>query len=546
MHCCFLLRGRSLEELLSIKSPEVSELILNIDSVRKVDDVKHLDLACDLFDLAQECGNEDLKNYASCALGDACCQNGDYSQALYYLSAGVRGLAKTDYHQLTCRCYNELGIIFRSEGHFITSEEYFINCIELARANRLYANEAIACSNFASLCYEMDAIMQSLEYHYRAIECCNFIESEDLKYELMVGDYAFIVKLYVELGQGKRASEALLEMEKIIEKEPEYDELFDVNLARYYYYKYRNDEINAQVMKQKCLENFYSCGEYVIYFDESKDLIKIMMEGKEYAELERMFAHIESHCQEQDVISLRLFMENNRIQMYEDTEDADKLMTSLKNYHEFSEKKVVDNKRSFLATLRLRSELAQQRTKNLFLLAAAETDSLTGIANRLKMNAVVDELFELAKSEGKSLAVEMMDVDCFKQVNDTYGHSKGDELLVAMGRALKDMKDDKTFVARYGGDEFVIYYYDMTDEQIIEKVRYINDSIAKISEEVGLKDLTVSQGIVNHVPRPLNRAWDYMNAADLALYYVKNHGKSNARLIHRATELETLEWDKVF
>lgn len=535
-----------MEELRSKQSPEVLELVSKINTVRKIDNVKHLDLACDLFDLSQECGNEDLKNFASCTLGDACCQNGEYSQALYYLSSGVQGLAKTDEYQLTCRCYNELGIIFRGESHYITSEEYFINCIELARANRLYTEEAMACSNFASLCYEMDATLQSLEYHYRAIECCNFIDDDELKYTLMVGDYAFIIKLYLELGKGKNAGEAFVEMEKILEKKPELNDLFDVLLARYFYYKYRKDEINAQVMKQKCLETFYACDEYILFFDETKELIECMIESKEYKELERMFARIESQCKDQEIINLRLHVENYRIQMYTAMGDTNRLMSSLKTYHRLSEKKTEDNKRSFLATLRLRSELAQQRTKNLFLLAAAETDSLTGIANRLKMNAVIDELFEMAKDEGKSLAVEMMDVDFFKQVNDTYGHAKGDELLAALGRSLRDMKDDKIFVARYGGDEFVVYYYDMTDEEILEKARYINDAIDKISRDIGVKDLSVSQGIVNHVPRPMNRAWDYLNAADLALYFVKNHGKANARLVHRATELESLEWDKVF
>ena len=64
--------------------------------------------------------------------------------------------------------------------------------------------------------------------------------------------------------------------------------------------------------------------------------------------------------------------------------------------------------------------------------------------------------------------------------------------------------------------------------------------------DLKLKELSVSQGIVNHEPRPMNRAWDYLNAADLTLYFVKNHGKANARLVHRATELESLEWNKVF
>ena len=243
---------------------------------------------------------------------------------------------------------------------------------------------------------------------------------------------------------------------------------------------------------------------------------------------------------------MRLYIENCRIQIYDELNDAERVMASYKKYRIFTEKKTEDNKRSFLTTLHLRSELAQQRTKNLFLLAAAETDPLTGIANRLKMNAVIDELFEMANKEGKNLAVEMMDVDCFKQVNDTYGHSKGDELLVEMGKVLNGMTSDNIFVARYGGDEFVIYYYNMTDEQVIEKAKFINKSMKKVGEDLGLKGFSVSQGIVNHAPRPMNRAWDYLNAADLTLYYVKNHGKANVRLVHRATELETHQWNKVF
>jgi diguanylate cyclase (GGDEF)-like protein len=322
--------------------------------------------------------------------------------------------------------------------------------------------------------------------------------------------------------------------------------MFDVMLARYYYYRFRKDSINADYMKQRCLELFYACDEYVIYFDETKELIQLMMEGKEYKELERMFRRIEKTCKNQDLVNLRLFIENCCIQMYDSLKDEAKLLKSLKRYRVYSEKKAEDNKRSFMATLRLRSELAQQRTKNMFLLAAAETDPLTGIANRFKMNAVIDELFELAKSQNKNLAVEMMDVDCFKQVNDTFGHSKGDELLVNMGKVLKGMTNDRIFVARYGGDEFVIYYYDMTDEEILEKAKYINDAMNKVGAYMGIEGFSVSQGIVNHAPRPMNRAWDYLNAADLALYFVKNHGKASARLVHRATELETLEWNKVF
>ncbi len=531
-----------MEELRSKQSPEVVELIEGIAKARGVDPDKHLDLSCDLFDLAYECGNDDLKSFASCTLGDACCKNGDFSQGLYYLSAGVQAVSKTDEYQLICRCYNELGVIFRSESHFITAEEYFINCIEIARANRLYKDEAVACSNFASLCYEMDAAFQALEYSYRAIECCTFIEDKDIKNTFLITNYAFIVRLYAVLGEAEKAAAAFAEMEKIVASQPAHNDNLTVLLARLHYFRFRQDDLNTQIMKKRCLETFYSCNDCILYYDETKAIISLMMEENDYAELDNMFTHIENIVSKQDCVELHLYIENCRTVIYETVGDDKKLMESLKHYRLYSEQKSEDSRRSFLATLRLRSELAQEKTQNLFLLAAAETDSLTGIANRLKMNAVVDELFEMANKEQKHLGVEMMDVDYFKEVNDTYGHSKGDELLVSLANVLKNITDNKIFVARYGGDEFVVFYYDMTDAEIIEKAEMIKASIKKASSKLGLQDVSVSQGIVNHVPRPLNRAWDYLNAADLTLYFVKNHGKDNVRLVHRATDLETQEW----
>lgn len=532
-----------MEELRNKQSPEVVELISEINKARGTDCEKYLDLACDLFDLAHECGNEALKDYASCVLGDACCQRGDFSQALFYLSAGVKGVAKTDEYLLTCRCYNELGIIFGSESHYITSEEYFINAIEIARAHRLYSEEVVACTNFASLCYEMDVFKEALEYSYRAIECCTFIDDGKLKNEFLATNYAFIVRLYLNLDYLQQANEAYVMMERIVEQNPLFNQIFSISLARYCYFLYRKDQLNTQIMKQKCLDAFYSCEDCMMYFAETKSFIKLLMQNSEYAELDNMFNHLEKITPEDDYIDIHLLIENYRIQIYTTVGDDKKLMQSLKNYQAYNERKNEGNKRSFLTTLRLRSELAQEKIQNMFLIAAAETDSLTGIANRMKMNAVADEIFELASKEQKNLAVEMMDVDSFKLVNDTYGHAKGDELLVHISGILKGISDNKIFVARYGGDEFIVFYYDMPDKEVLAKAEEIKTKVKEVGKKLDLHNLSVSQGIVNHVPRPLNRAWDYLNAADLTLYYVKNHGKDNYRLVHRATDLETLDWN---
>lgn len=535
-----------MDEIFSKQSPVVIDLINRIAEVRQVDNAKHLDLACDLFDLAHENGNQDLKDYASCVLGDACCLNNDFSQAFYYLSSGIQGVASTDEYMLICQCYNELGVIYRSQGHFIPSEENFLNSIDIARANRLAIQEAVACSNFATLCEGMDAYQDSIEYHYRSIECCGFIEVPHIKRELLIGEYALITKLYVRMKKLEEAKYTIEEMDRLIGDDVSYEDYFDVNVTRLYYNAACDNTELADKYKKKSICAIYKCEDFVTYFDEIQALAAKLLEDGDYQELEKIFEYIDSKEVDEELLNLRLHLERFKLAMYEKRGDKEHMMESAYHYFQLHSRQSEDSKKSFTTTLRLRSELAQQKTRNMFLSAAAETDPLTGIANRFKLNTVIDELFTWANVEAKSLGVEMLDIDCFKQVNDTYGHTSGDELLRKTGRILHALEDEKIFVARYGGDEFIVYYYDMTDEEIIEKARYIKDAMEAVGKELDMGEITVSQGIVNHVPRHMNRTWDYLNAADLALYFVKNHGKANARLIHRATDLQTEEWKKVF
>ena len=526
--------------LLSKKSPEVVELIKQMEAVRKKDNEKYVDLACDLFDMAQEEGNEDLRNFASCILGDALCQNNEFTQAVYYLSAGLQGIVNTDEYRLICRCYNEMGIIMRSEGHFITSQENYVNSIDMARAHRMYFQEAIACGNFASLCEEMGARSEALEYHYRAIECCQFIEDEALKNMLLVTEYAQLTKLYVIRGDLIQAKAILDEMNRLDKEYPDEDNFFGVFLARLYYYDAIKERELSEMYKDDCIKAFYSVPDVVVYFDEIEALVLLLLEKRDYIQLEKMFNHIDFKAGEDEVINIRLRLESWKIKMYEAVDDKVKIAQSCYNYYRYDSMKNRTNRKSFTTTLRLKTELVQQKTRNLFLSAQAETDSLTGLANRMKLNNVIDELFMMASEKGQKLGVEMMDVDFFKQVNDNYGHSKGDQLLAAMGRGFREISDEfeNVFVARYGGDEFILYYYDMEDDEILAISNRIKEMVAKIGRNLELDKISVSQGIVNRVPEPQNRAWDFLNAADYALYYVKENGRANVKLIHNGYELE--------
>jgi diguanylate cyclase (GGDEF)-like protein len=107
--------------------------------------------------------------------------------------------------------------------------------------------------------------------------------------------------------------------------------------------------------------------------------------------------------------------------------------------------------------------------ENQILLERSETDPLTQLSNRLRLNDYSEEVFADCVENQMSLAVEILDIDDFKGFNDTYGHQTGDECLVKVAQILKTMEEEHgAFVARYGGDEFMLIYTDITKEQASE------------------------------------------------------------------------------
>jgi len=86
----------------------------------------------------------------------------------------------------------------------------------------------------------------------------------------------------------------------------------------------------------------------------------------------------------------------------------------------------------------------------------AEHDSLTGLSNRRFLQRVLDENIRLAALQDQTISVFFVDIDDFKRINDTYGHDTGDQTLIAVGKRLLAAFRGGDYVARVGGDEFVV------------------------------------------------------------------------------------------
>lgn len=171
----------------------------------------------------------------------------------------------------------------------------------------------------------------------------------------------------------------------------------------------------------------------------------------------------------------------------------------------------------------------EQRNKTLFHMAS--TDKLTGAANRHGFFDLANTAYENSIELHSPLAALFIDVDHFKMVNDTWGHSFGDQVLMRLSEVINSCLRGSDLCCRYGGEEFLVLllHSDCTvactvAERIMEKVRSL-----RFPDCPNFR-FTVSIGIAAGVPSDQQCLEDFINGADCAMYQAKKSGRDRSVL----------------
>ncbi|GAB5412856.1 MAG: hypothetical protein Cons2KO_04590 [Congregibacter sp.] len=157
-----------------------------------------------------------------------------------------------------------------------------------------------------------------------------------------------------------------------------------------------------------------------------------------------------------------------------------------------------------------------------------QLDSLTGAVNRGHFHSELDQQFEVAGNSGEPLSLMFIDADHFKQVNDTYGHLAGDEVLKWLANLFQGTVRDNDLVARYGGEEFVVILPGMSEADTKAMGQSICAAVREGAvhyEGTSIK-VTVSIGIATvDKTSPMRSTRDLIFAADQAMYFAKQSGR---------------------
>jgi diguanylate cyclase (GGDEF)-like protein len=184
--------------------------------------------------------------------------------------------------------------------------------------------------------------------------------------------------------------------------------------------------------------------------------------------------------------------------------------------------------------LRMRRLMLELKEKNTLLKKLSVTDELTGLFNRRHFFESIKQHLALGLRHNFKIACMLMDIDYFKNINDTHGHIAGDEVLRKIGALLNSCKRDGELLARFGGEEFVMCLFNTNTKSSLKAAERFRKLIKShdFSTDTfrNIKNITMSIGIASCQQNAVITIDELLAAADKALYKSKADGRDRVSL----------------
>jgi diguanylate cyclase (GGDEF)-like protein/PAS domain S-box-containing protein len=187
-------------------------------------------------------------------------------------------------------------------------------------------------------------------------------------------------------------------------------------------------------------------------------------------------------------------------------------------------------------------DVSAARTMSLQMSHLAEHDSLTGLPNRLLLNDRLTQAISISRRNSRQMAVLFLDLDRFKNVNDSLGHAVGDQLLQSVAARLEGCVRRSDTVSRQGGDEFVVLLSELYEAQDAAITAAKILEAVTLPHEIGPHKIEVSTSIgVSIYPVDGLTADALIKSADAAMYEAKENGRNNFQFFKAAMNIRTVE-----
>ena len=433
---------------------------------------------------------------------------GNYATALEYFTKTLNHRELMD-AKLLSSVLNNLGEVYREANSYKKALNCFHEALEISEDNKLMDHLSVISMNIGELYYLTDNAKSELyiqkAYDMAVIHNDVVVQGEaetklgrkmfrDKKYDKAEAYYISALQKFNRVDNKFYLIDLLINYAALVEA--------NGKSPRKYLIEALNCSIQAKLENKVCI-TYKLLSEY---YERNNDYQEAFEYMKAY--------HLKD--KEIDASNLSVRLEILSIELNA-SKEKDK-STELELYS--------DKLKSQIATVK--KELEEIKSENKKLLEVSLFDELTKVYNRRGMFKYLEEVPNTDEND----VLLILDIDYFKKYNDSWGHLKGDECLVDLVNAIKDLPYTDYAIGRYGGEEFICYFKvkNLTEaKEYIESIRQTCEALKKIYYSEGEKFITVSIGAV--MSKMLNHElMTLLDEADQQLYLAKEAGRNTAKL----------------
>lgn len=510
---------------------------------RGVDAEKTLEYCADIEQYAKQTGEPKLLGFAYYYAGETYYVLNEGEQILKTITRAITYLDQAEQWDMVARAYNILAIAFLNRGNTPIALDYYLTGLGYCKKYKLANEENVINLNLGTLYLGNEQWNEAQRYFEKVSSDIKAYPKTPNYYGLMSCVAVCLGRCFMQREQNERVQAQLDYLDQVCWEHMQKIERLSALIFKAEYYHH----VGRITLREECIEQIRGLVDMDMavmdIFDDVYALCRLLLEIDKEDVFRDIVAVLEKLTKNANIANLQRKIVSLKILCYRRKQDEAAYLEEAGRFYELTEALDRENHYMIANMLSVRRSLEHANEKrremekaNERLLEKSETDPLTRLANRFRLNDYLERAFERARDDQRAFAVEILDIDYFKEYNDNYGHQAGDACIVAIADELRKMQSRDTFCARYGGDEFIIIYEYKTEDEVFSMAESLRESILdRRIEHVYSKAIpvvTISQGICFDVAPEGSRSWDFLHAADMMLYEVKKHNRNNISLGH--------------
>ena len=463
----------------------------------------------------------------------------DGDQFYENISKALNYLEEAKEWELVARGFNVLGIMAVNRGNAPVALDYYLSGLDYCKKYDIPLVESILNVNCGSLNLQCGRFRDAQKCLRKAYSYMSTIPENPNYHSYMVAIYQNLVLCSVKQGMIDGVQELLENIHKFHWEHIERMDRMGVYCVEALYYHLCGDV----KQRDECMEQVDLGVEdnmiLMDLFDDYYTYCELLLECGKDKEFWHIIDTMEPMVQSFNITHMQMKELSLKLKYYRNHGQNEEYLQAAGLYYELSEKRESETQKMIYNILSLRKTLdeanearEEAEIQNQILAEKSETDALTQLPNRFKLNDSSEDIYLRSLKKECSFAVEILDIDYFKEYNDNYGHQAGDKILIQIANVIRDFTEAHNgFCARYGGDEFVIIYEDVELKEAVVYAQELKERVASLNMKHQYSKaepiVTISQGVCCDLPMKGYRVWDYLRRADDMLYHIKKKSRNN-------------------